>query len=76
MNKIKDNLIELVEYNWADERKNFEESFDTNISSQDTLEEWIEICESDKYMMNHIFYHLMKIKQYLINKSLITVITP
>ena len=62
---IRESLIELVEYNWEDEKECFEENFDTSISSQYTLEEWIEICESDEYMKNHIFYHLMKIKQFL-----------
>lgn len=67
MKDIENSLIKIIEYNWENEGRNFEETFEMSISSQDTLEEWIEICElsSNKFMCEHIFYHLMKVKQLL-----------
>ena len=35
---IRESLVELVEYNWDNERTHFEETFEMSISSQDTLE--------------------------------------
>ena len=68
MEETETSLIKIIEYNWENEKRNFEETFEMSISPQDTLEEWIEICElsSNKFMSEHIFYHLMKIK-YLLN---------
>ena len=67
--ELKENLYQLIQYNWDNERINFEETFEMSISSQDSLEEWIEVCDisSNKFMCQHIFYHLMKLKQFLNN---------
>jgi len=67
MEDSNNSLIKIIEYNWNDEKRNFEETFEMSISPQDTLEEWIDICElnSNVFMCDHIFYHLMKIKHLL-----------
>lgn len=65
MNK---HLEAVIEYNWVDEWRDFEETFEVHIQSQDELPAWIECCEKQnnperrEAMTNHIFYHLMKLK--------------
>ncbi len=65
MNK---HLEALIDYCWKDELRDFEETFETTFGSNDTLEEWIEWIDlqsnpNKELMQNHIFYHLMKLKQ-------------
>lgn len=60
--KIEKSLINIIDYLWEDEIKNFEEEFETEIQSQDDIDSWIKICEDDEEMKSHIFYDLMVIK--------------
>lgn len=66
--KILKSLENIIEYNWKDEMKDFCESFEIEIQSQDSLEDWIETCEKSKTMMKHIFYDLMIIKNQYFNE--------
>ena len=58
-------IRKLIEYNWEDELKSFQEETEFEIQSQDSLECWIGVCEARN--IDHIFYHLMKLKQYYEN---------
>jgi len=63
----------IIDYLWADELKAFQEHTEYVIQSQDDLQSWIDVCEN--YIMthdnletsedpvNHVFYHLMKLKK-------------
>ena len=64
---IKDELEKLIEYTWKDEYRDFMETFEVHIQSQDEIMPWIVICDSTEgergeQMRNHIFYSLMKLR--------------
>lgn len=71
--QIKEHIKFIIDYLWDIEMKNFSETFEVSIQSQDDLQQWIDWCEN--YIMthdnleigedpiNHIFYHLMKLKK-------------
>jgi hypothetical protein len=63
--KVQESLIAIVNYNWDDEKRHFEEYYEVDIQSQDELEPWITWCEqhTDSKACQHVFYHLMVLKQ-------------
>lgn len=59
--KIIEALDRIIKYNWDSEMKAFMEAHEVEISSQDNLEEWITLCEKNKWT-DDIFYHLLIVK--------------
>jgi hypothetical protein len=67
--QIKESVKILIDYLWSNEMKHFCKSFGVEIQSQDNIQNWINVCENDnnpekEVMTNHVFYHLMKLKQF------------
>ena len=60
-------LKKVIDYLWEDEMINYESHTGYTIQSNDDLNDWIHICERDNE--THIFYHLMKLKQLLIDNK-------
>lgn len=57
-------LEKLLEYNWENELKDFEESTDLEISDLE-IKEAITLCENTENT-EHIFYSLLIMKHFLI----------
>lgn len=53
-------VIKLVEYNWDEELKNFQETYDVQVNPND-LKSMIRKAEQNNWT-GHIFYNLMVIK--------------
>lgn len=61
----------IVDYNWKDEMRNFEETFEVEIQSQDDIHDWLLWCQDQSLLgnhqpINHIFYSLMQLKLKLL----------
>lgn len=54
-------IKKVVDYLWESELKHFEETYEVEIQSQDSLEDWINACQKNGWT-DHIFYTLMLIK--------------
>lgn len=54
-------IRKVVDYLWVDEMRSFEEEYEVEIQSQDSIEEWIKACE-ERWGTDHIFYWLMILK--------------
>lgn len=63
---LKDTIQKIIDYNWRDELEDFQETYEVEIQSQDSLKAWIEICETNGWT-DHIFYHLMVISEWFLN---------
>jgi hypothetical protein len=59
--QVEESLWQVIDYNWKDERDNFEETYETEIDWDDDIDKWIKFCQ-EKGWTNHIFYHLMILK--------------
>ena len=63
-------LREIVQYNWRDEYRDFLDTFELEyFSSNDALEDWIEVCEKTPNFKTHIFYHLMVVRNSSVMKG-------
>lgn len=67
INDLEIHCSKLIDYCWEDEFKNFQESFEISIGSNDDLHEWILWCQDCELAgnpkpINHIFYSLMILK--------------
>jgi hypothetical protein len=60
---IGNSIVALVNYCWKDEMESFQESYEVTIDSQDDLGQWITWCNYHEHAQDHIFYHLMVLKQ-------------
>ena len=59
--KIIASMMKVVDYLWEAELKSFQEKYEVEIQSQDSLQSWIEVCENNGWT-KHIFYNLMLMK--------------
>lgn len=65
---LEESLKKLINYCWEDELKNFQETFEIEIQSQDDIDEWIKWCQnyhednSSIQTIDHVFYSLMVLK--------------
>jgi hypothetical protein len=63
-------LFALVEYNWHEEKRHFEEMFDIDVYNDNDEEDYnlpeiIKLCRKNAEMKNHINYHLLIINANL-----------
>lgn len=62
--QVQTSLEEIIDYNWKDELRNFEEVYEVEVHSPVSLVLWIDRYHKEKWT-SHIFYHLMILRSYL-----------
>lgn len=61
---IMNSLQTIVDYNWKDEWRDFQETFNVEVPQEVDLKQWIARCDNNNLWNTHIFYHLMVLKYH------------
>ena len=62
--ELLNSLQAIVDYNWKDECRNFQETFNVEVPQEMDLKQWIARCDNNHLWNTHIFYHLMVLKYH------------
>lgn len=64
--QILESLEQIIDYNWKDELRNFEETFEIDFPRDTSVEDMLKVVQLNKNMKNHIFYHLLVLKSQIL----------